>query len=393
MLANLAQLATPAGVGLPAIGAPLPWPARIVLAAVLGFLMVWACGPRAIAWLRVHCGEPNKSASAALERLHAAKHGTPSLGGLLLVGSLVLVLAILGDWSSPYLPVMLTTTLALCGVGTADDVIKLRTSRRGLSARAKLALQAAIALAAAAAVAWIKTSIGAQAKLALPLVGGCSMGAWCVPWAAMVIVATSNAVNLTDGLDGLAGGCLALAASALAVAAAVGHAQGLLPGAESNAAAGEMAVVAAALAGVALAFLWFNRHPALVFMGDAGSLPLGGLLGLVAVIAGQELLLIVIGGVFVVEALSVIAQVSWFRLTGRRVLRCAPLHHHFQLVGWTERKIVNHFWIAGGLCAGAGLLMLAAGADQVTPTEQLVTSPPKVRQLGGQEAATFAELF
>ena len=183
------------------------------------------------------------------------------------------------------------------------------------------------------------------------------LGWFFVPWAALVIVGASNAVNLADGLDGLAGGCLVCATGAIAlVAYACGHAGwAAYLGIPHLAGAGEMIVIAGGMIGGLLGFLWFNCHPASVFMGDTGSLSLGGLLGLLAVIARQELLLVVIGGVFVVEAASVILQVGWFRWTKKRIFLCAPLHHHFQLKGWPEDKIVVRFWIAATLCAVSGL--------------------------------------
>ena len=192
--------------------------------------------------------------------------------------------------------------------------------------------------------------------------------------ATVVMVASSNAVNLADGLDGLAGGCLIFATAAMAlVAYGSGHAEwaaylGLarIPG------SGEMTVLAAAMIGALLGFLWFNCHPAQVFMGDTGSLPLGGLLGLLAVVARQELLLVVVAGVFVVEAASVIVQVGWYRWRRRRVLLCAPLHHHFQFLGWPETRIVTRFWIASALCAGLGLAILKLGVkDQQAPAKEV----------------------
>jgi phospho-N-acetylmuramoyl-pentapeptide-transferase len=188
-----------------------------------------------------------------------------------------------------------------------------------------------------------------------------------------VIVASSNAVNLSDGLDGLAGGCLICATGAMAaVVYASGHAGwAAYLGIPHVAGAGEMTVIAAAMVGGLLGFLWFNCHPASVFMGDVGSLPLGGLLGLLALAARQELLLVAIGGVFVVEAVSVIAQVVSFRLRKRRVLLCAPLHHHFQLKGWSEDKIVVRFWIAAMLCALVGLAALKTRTGNVESGTEL----------------------
>ena len=186
------------------------------------------------------------------------------------------------------------------------------------------------------------------------------------------------------------------ACGALAVVAyAAGHAEwARYLGVPHIAGAGEMTVVAAALVGGLLAFLWFNCHPASVFMGDAGSLPLGGLLGLLAVVCRQEMLLVVIGGVFVVEAASVIVQVGWFRYSGRRIFLCAPLHHHFQLRGWPEDKIVVRFWIAGGLCAILGLAGLRMHGGEVRPALQVADeSPTPAVTAPGQEPDAIAELF
>jgi phospho-N-acetylmuramoyl-pentapeptide-transferase len=343
---------------------------RAALAAVATFLVALAGGPALIAWLMAHFCEPLKCASPEIARLHQSKHATPTMGGIFIIGGLVAGSLVLCDLSNAYLPTALLLVVALCAVGACDDWIKMATSRRGLSVRAKLAAQTLIALVAAVLVYRQHAPLDRGLDLALPLLGQFDLGWLFLPWATLVIVGSSNAVNLADGLDGLAGGCLVCATGAAAlVCYASGHAQwadylGIphIPG------SGEMAVVAAALVGGLLAFLWFNCHPASVFMGDAGSLPLGGLLGLLAVIARQELLLVAIGGVFVVEAASVIVQVAWFRLRGRRVFLCAPLHHHFQLQGWPEDKIVVRFWIAAALCA------MSPGGDH-------------------QESAAFSELF
>jgi phospho-N-acetylmuramoyl-pentapeptide-transferase len=198
-------------------------------------------------------------------------------------------------------------------------------------------------------------------------------------------------VNLTDGLDGLAAGCLVCAAATIALLCfVVGDAawSGYL-GITHVPAAGEMAVIAAALVGGLLGFLWFNCHPASIFMGDAGSLPLGGLLGLLAVVARQELLLVTVGGVFVVETLSVMLQIASFRLFGRRPLRCAPLHHHFQLCGWSEDKIVVRFWIAGAICSIAALVTLRGPLPALRQAQR----PAPAESQAHQELPRAAELF
>ncbi len=253
-----------------------------------------------------------------------------------------------------------------------------------------------IALAAALAVYRLHAPLPGGLQLSLPLFPPLELGWLMVPLATLVIVAASNAVNLTDGLDGLAGGCLVWACGAAGVLAyAAGHSEWArylgvphIPG------AGEMAVVAAALIGGLLAFLWFNCHPASVFMGDSGSLPLGGLLGLLAIVARQELLLVVVGGVFVAEAASVILQVASYRWRQKRVLLCAPLHHHFQLKGWPEDKIVVRFWIAAALCAIAGLGCLRLRPGQIAPpTQNAATTPASESASDSQEPAIFAELM
>jgi phospho-N-acetylmuramoyl-pentapeptide-transferase len=369
---------------------------RAGLAAVATFLAALAAGPRSIAWLAARFREPAKCPSPEIARLHAAKESTPTMGGLFLVGGLVAGAAIFGDWTKPYLPIVLAATVALAVLGAWDDLVKLRTARRGLGARTKLAAQAMIALVAAILIYRVHAPLDRALELSLPFCDPIELGCMFVPLAALVIVASSNAVNLTDGLDGLAGGCLVCAAAAVAVVAySAGHAPWAayleiphIP------AAGEMAVVAAALIGALLAFLWFNCHPASVFMGNVGSLPLGGLLGLMAAISRHELLLVVIGGVFVVEAVSVIVQVAAFRATRRRVLRCAPMHHHFQLIGWPEDKIVVRFWIAGALCAVAGLAGLTLQSRPLSRLpESAAFAPPSVRLAAHQETTAFAELL
>jgi phospho-N-acetylmuramoyl-pentapeptide-transferase len=322
--------------------------ARAILAGSLNFGLALLFGPRMIAWLRVRFRESINSPSPAVQRLHEHKQATPTMGGLGIVAAICGSLLLLADWRNPFVPLAALVTIALGFLGLADDLTKLRSQRRGISARAKLAGQIVVAAAAAIALYCVQRHVPGGLLLELPIGRGpIDLGIWFVPLAMLVIVGSSNAVNLTDGLDGLAGGCLVASFGSLAVVTfATGH---------------EMAVVATAALGAVLGFLRFNCHPAAVFMGDTGSLPLGGLLGLVALAARQELLLIVLGGVFVAEAASVIAQVAAFRCTGRRVFLCAPLHHHFQLRGWPEPKIVARFWIAATLCAACGLGGWAVG--------------------------------
>jgi phospho-N-acetylmuramoyl-pentapeptide-transferase len=346
--------------------------ARAPWAALASFLLALVCGPRLIAWLRDHYREPVKSGSSEIARLHQHKAATPTMGGIFIVIGLVGGTLVFADWSNPYLRVAVLLVVALAAVGAWDDLVKLTTEARGIRARTKLLAQTAIALTAAVMVYRLHGRIDGGLDLAVPFSGHTVALGWLfVPLATLVIVGSSNAVNLADGLDGLAGGCLVCATGAVAVVVyASGHADWAhylnipyIPG------AGETFVIALAMLGGVLGFLWFNCHPASVFMGDTGSLPLGGLLGLLAVIARQELLLVAIGGVFVAEAASVIVQVTCFRFTKRRLLLCAPVHHHFQLKGWPEDKIVVRFWIAAALCAIVGLagLKLRPGEPPLNP--------------------------
>lgn len=346
---------------------------RAALAALAAFLLTLLCGPPVIGWLARHFREPIKSASPRVAQLHAAKHGTPTLGGLLVFLALAGAVLLAGDLSSRPTCCALAVAGGFLLLGLADDVWKLCSASRGLSPRAKLLGQTLLALAAA----WLLWSDPARASqpavLWLPVANvGVELGRWWIPWAALVMVATSNAVNLTDGLDGLAGGCLLWAAGAVGVLAYLaGHAGwSAYLGMPHTAGAGELTVLMAGLIGALLGFLWFNCHPAQVFMGNTGALPLGALLGWTALAAGQELLLIVLGGVFVVEALSVLLQVALFRATGRRLFRCAPLHHHFQFAGWPESKIVVRFWIAALLCAVGGLALLKFSVHEMPPISE-----------------------
>ncbi len=356
---------------------------RAAIAAVTGFLLVLAFGPRWIAWLKVRFREPIKSASADVTRLHKAKQFTPTMGGIFIVTSLLSATLICGDLGNPYLWIAIALCLALAALGACDDLIKLTTTRRGLRARTKLIAQTAMSLAAVTAIYALHCQLDRGLELTVPVAGlHYELGWLFIPLGTLVLVGSSNAVNLADGLDGLAGGCLICATGAVAlVVYAAGNSQwAMYLNIPHIAGAGEMVVIAAAMSGALLGFLWFNCHPASVFMGDTGSLPLGGLLGLLAVIARQELLLIAIGGVFVVEALSVIVQVGCYRWRKRRVLLCAPLHHHFQLKGWPEDKIVVRFWIAAALCAIVGLAGLKLHATDTAEHETTAASRVKAME-------------
>lgn len=338
---------------------------RACLAAGFSLLLAIALGPRAIRWLAVRFRQPIKGDSETLRRLHGHKQATPTMGGVFVIAGLLAGLAVFADLANRYVQIAALLAIGMAIVGAIDDLAKLRSAGRGLSPKAKLLGQCGVALAAAWLVYRQHLQTPGTLELSLPGLGAVSLGKWFLPLAVLVIVGSSNAVNLTDGLDGLAGGCLALAIGALALIGYGGGHAGLAEylGVANIPQAGEMLIVAGGMLGGVLGFLRFNCHPARIFMGDSGSLPLGGLLGLLAVVARQECLLFIVGGVFVAETLSVILQVAVFRATGKRVFRCAPLHHHFEFRGWPETQIVTRFWIASALCAVLGLFVLRFAAD------------------------------
>jgi phospho-N-acetylmuramoyl-pentapeptide-transferase len=254
-------------------------------------------------------------------------------------------------WANPfnrYVWVVMLATLGFGLIGVWDDLVKLRT-RRGVSARKKFGLQLLLTLVLLQIVFWQPPQNSWEPVLAIPFLKGwlLDLGWLWIPFAILVIVGSSNAVNLTDGLDGLAIGPVIMAGGAFGV---IAYLTGNFRAADylkivNVKGAGELTVFCGALIGAAIGFLWFNCHPAQVFMGDAGSLALGGAIGMLAVLTKAELLLPLIGGLYVVEAGSVIIQVASYKLTGRRVFRMAPLHHHYELAGWSEPKIVVRFWI------------------------------------------------
>jgi phospho-N-acetylmuramoyl-pentapeptide-transferase len=284
---------------------------------------------------------------------HRAKAGTPTMGGVMILAALFGTVLLWGNLQNRYVWVVLIVTALLGAIGFSDDWLKLR-KRRGLKIREKFKLQAAVGLGLGAYL-YRYPSDGVTTQLVVPFAKDWvpDLGAYYIFIAALIVVSASNAVNLTDGLDGLAMGPVIVAAIALGIFSYVaGHARlseylFML----KVKGAGELAVFCGALMGASIGFLWFNCHPAEIFMGDVGSLALGGAIGTLAALSKAELLLPFIGGLFVIEAVSVIVQVGSFRLTGRRVFRMAPLHHHFELAGWPESKIVIRFWILALLMA------------------------------------------
>ncbi len=328
--------------------------ARTALASVVSFLMAMMLGPAAIRWLKGRFRERIDSGSERLNELQAAKSSTPTMGGLFVVGAVVLAVLACADLSNRYVQVALLAAIGFAGIGAVDDWIKLRTSHNGLTIRQKLLAQTALAFVASGFLYYEQQGKPHGLELIWPIGGaGFALGAGFIAWSAFVLVGSSNAVNLTDGLDGLASGCTVFAGSAfVALTYLAGHhVMADYLGIPFIAGCGELAVVMAALVGAVLGFLWFNCYPAQVFMGDTGSLTIGGLLALAALATRQEVLLVVVGGIFVIETISVILQVGWFRLTGARLIACSPLHNHFLFKGQHEIKIVVRFWIGSALLA------------------------------------------
>jgi phospho-N-acetylmuramoyl-pentapeptide-transferase len=294
---------------------------------------------------------------------HLVKAGTPTMGGALILTSIAITTLLWGDLHNRYVWIVLITTLGFGVIGWIDDYRKVvHRNPKGLSAKAKMAWQSVIGLFVGIYL-WNTATLPAQTEMIVPFMKFFVFPLSAISFIAMVyfvIVGTSNAVNLTDGLDGLAIMPTVMVSSALAifsyVAGNVLFAKYLgipyIPG------AGELAVFCGGIAGAGLAFLWFNAYPAEVFMGDVGALALGAALGVVAVIVRQELVLFIMGGVFVMETLSVVIQVASFKLTGKRVFRMAPLHHHYELKGWKETQVVVRFWIITMLLVLLGLATL-----------------------------------
>jgi phospho-N-acetylmuramoyl-pentapeptide-transferase len=335
--------------------------ARAALAAVTSFLVAMIFGPIAIRWLNGRFRERVDSASSRLNELHAAKNATPTMGGVFIVAAIIVAALVCADLSNPYVQLALLIVGGFAAIGIADDWIKISTARRGLTVRQKFLAQ----LFLAAVVVHLLVIEQRDKPHGLDLIWpfgmhGLFLGGAFAIWGTFVIVGSSNGVNLTDGLDGLAGGCLVFAGAAfVALTYLSGHrvmADYLtLP---YFAGAGELSVLFAALVGAMLGFLWYNCYPAQVFMGDSGSLPTGALLGFGALVTRQEVLLLIVGGVFVVETLSVILQVAWFKATGKRLIACSPLHNHFLFRGDHEIKIVVRFWITSALLALLGVASL-----------------------------------
>ena len=355
---------------------------QTVAAVLSSFVIVIALGSPVIRWLRLKkVGDNPDFDQADINALMADKRGTPTMGGVLIISAILFTTLLLADLSNNYVRIAIACGGLLAALGATDDWIKLNRhrfaaanagkppSRQGLSGREKLVFQIILGLI----VSWLTYHYGSKIpqthRLYFPFFAE-NTGKWIeLPQLAFILLSTfiltgaSNAVNLTDGLDGLAAGCVALVAFTFVVL-------GLIIGDEKLApallypylpASSQLAVLAGAIGGACLGFLWFNCNPARVFMGDTGSLALGGMLGYIAIVIRQEILLAIVGAIFVAEALSVMLQVYWFKYTrirygeGRRIFRMSPLHHHFQKVGWSETQVVVRFWLIGAMLAAFGL--------------------------------------
>jgi phospho-N-acetylmuramoyl-pentapeptide-transferase len=341
-------------------------------AIVLAFVICMLLGTPVIARLRkLKIGDVPEFDQAEVNKMMESKKGTPTMGGVLIIASIFTTTILLADLSNFYVRMALVCIVLLGAVGAVDDWLKLtaahRTgSRQGLTTREKLLFQIGLCVIFSAFTYQYGHNIEAATHLYFPFFKNVSVQLNLVGYVligTLVMTGSSNAVNLTDGLDGLASGSMAIVSfTFLALSLIVGNrflAQYLLiPHVEQ---AGQMAVLAGAMVGACLGFLWFNCNPAKVFMGDTGSLALGGLIGYIAIVIRHELVLVFVGGIFVAEALSVILQVSYFKYTrhrygeGRRIFLMSPLHHHFQRLGWTENQVVVRFWLVGFLLAAMAL--------------------------------------
>ena len=334
---------------------------RTLGAAATGLFLVLAFGPAIISSLRLRQGkgQPIRADGPASHLL--TKKGTPTMGGLMILVGFFASALLWANVRDPYVWIVLFVTFGFAGIGFYDDFLKVtKQSHLGFSGRARLALEYAVA--AAACYCMMVFGPPGASSLAVPFISGYvfDFGWFFLLFGPFVIVAFGNAVNLTDGLDGLAIVPVMIAAATLGLIAyfagsAVFSRYLIL---NHIPAAGELMVVCGALIGAGVGFLWFNAPPAQIFMGDTGSLALGGLLGTIAVAVKHEIVLAIIGGLFVMEALSVVIQVASFKTTGRRVFKMAPIHHHFEQLGWSEPQIVMRFWIVAFVLAMVGLATL-----------------------------------
>ncbi len=319
---------------------------RTIYAGLTAFLICFLFGPFVIKKLsKMQIGQIIQTDGP---QSHMGKQGTPTMGGILILFSIFTTTVIWGNLTNHYVNILLLALILFGFIGFIDDyLMQVKKRNMGFTAKGKFMIQIVFGLIISYL---IYRCPDFDSSLTIPFLKDVSpdLGIWYIPFACLVIVGTSNAVNLTDGLDGLAiGPYIVSSVTYMFFAYVAGHIQiAEYLHVRHIASAGEIAVICGTLAGAGLGFLWFNAHPAQIFMGDSGSIPLGGILGTIAVITKQEILLLIVGGLFVIEALSVIIQVGYFKVTkGKRVFRMAPLHHHFELKGWHESKVIVRFWI------------------------------------------------
>ena len=330
-------------------------------AVATSLIISFIIGPAIIRWLKSKQGTGQPIRSDGPET-HLKKQGTPTMGGLMILISIVISTLLWADLSNTYIWTVLLVTLGFGGIGLADDYLKLtKKNTKGLSSRTRLIGEFAFSLAAALIIAWIMKA-PLNHSLAVPFFKSVLLdfGWFFIPFAMLVMVGASNAVNLTDGLDGLAIVPMMIATACFGL---IAYLVGNIRFADYLdlhyvAGSGELGVFCGALVGAGMGFLWFNAPPASVFMGDVGSLSMGGALGAISVITKHELVLAIIGGLFVIETVSVILQVASFKMTGKRIFRMAPLHHHFEKKEWPETQVTIRFWILACIFALAGLSTL-----------------------------------
>jgi phospho-N-acetylmuramoyl-pentapeptide-transferase len=343
---------------------------RTAFAVMISLLVFVIFGKRFIVWISDKTG---KSIRPDTPESHKKKKGTPSMGGILIVAASIASTLLCANLLNPNIVVCLLTLFGFALIGFFDDYLKeVKKDGKGVTSRFKFTAQTILATGIAFYLYYhnpnsylIGNTFGVSMKaseISIPFLSYShfDLGWWYIPFAAFVIVASSNAVNMTDGLDGLAIGLTFFVVFSFTVLTYLSGHKGIaeylkIPFVPH---VGEIAVFTGALAGACLGFLWYNSHPAEIFMGDTGALSLGGVLGVIALLLKYEFLLAIIGGVFVAEALSVILQVASFKLRKKRIFKMAPLHHHFELLGWHENKVITRFWIAGAVLALIGIATL-----------------------------------
>ena len=326
---------------------------RSIYAVITGLVLALALGPPVIRLLRgMKIGEKIRNDGP---QAHFSKAGTPTMGGLIIITAAIIPTLLWADLANGYVWIATLSMVLFAAIGFYDDYVKLKGVKHGVSGKGKLLFQFGAAFVIVVMIYLAQGGDPEITKVHIPFLKKVQpdLGYLYIPFAMLVIVAAANAVNLTDGLDGLAIGPVIISFAAyLVICYVTGHAKFaeylMIPHIGQL---GELTIFCAAVVGASLGFLWYNFYPAMVFMGNVGSTALGGALGAVAVMSKQEVILVIVGGIFVVEAMSVIIQVGWYKFTGRRVFRMAPLHHHFEELGWPEPQVIVRFWIVAIILA------------------------------------------